>query len=616
MNNIKKGVEIDLTVNNANLLKTVTDDIDKLDVAIEKNTKSLGTNTQSVLDNGGAMGILNSLTSGYAQVVKDAVEASTLFTRAKKVDTVVTQTSTVAKVSENTVMQTTILNRIKDIAVMGASKVASAAMTVATNIATAAQWLWNTAVLANPLIAFIAGLVAATVGLYKLTTFLIDNSRANEAAAEATRKGMIALDNQTATMDKNSKTLVDNNKHKLDMAKANGASAEEIRKLSLKLAEEEVILAKNNATTARSTALKEQNILASLRQAGASDDVIEKQKELFKKANEEFNRYNNQLAVAYENRKTITKRNEVEVATEATAAAKKAEDAKKAATKKANDEAAAAAKKARDDEKQRQLEAYNAGVTAYTDFLEKQKVERKKYAEEKEDEELDDAYAIAQRDITNANEKIKRDIDAANHQMAIEEDLQARKIAAEEVYQQAKSDVLNAGLSILSTFAGKSKAIALTILAVEKGLAIAEIITNASKAIAVTSANVAKIPAVLPPGVPNLAYPIAVATGIKSIAATKISAGANIAAILATSIKSAKGIAGGGGGAGGGAPEPPAPATPQANFNMVGKSDSNILANSINNKQTPVVNAVVVGRDVTSQQEADRNSNNNRTIVD
>jgi chemotaxis protein histidine kinase CheA len=38
----------------------------------------------SVLDNGGAMGLLNDATSGYAMMVKDAVEASVLFTKSQK----------------------------------------------------------------------------------------------------------------------------------------------------------------------------------------------------------------------------------------------------------------------------------------------------------------------------------------------------------------------------------------------------------------------------------------------------------------------------------------------------------------------------------------------------
>lgn len=49
---------------------------------------SMRSSGNAVLENGGAMGLLNDLTGGYAMMAKDAVEASALFTRAKKVETV------------------------------------------------------------------------------------------------------------------------------------------------------------------------------------------------------------------------------------------------------------------------------------------------------------------------------------------------------------------------------------------------------------------------------------------------------------------------------------------------------------------------------------------------
>lgn len=45
---------------------------------------SLRGSSNAVLENGGAMGLLNDLTGGYAMMVKDAVEASVLFTKSQK----------------------------------------------------------------------------------------------------------------------------------------------------------------------------------------------------------------------------------------------------------------------------------------------------------------------------------------------------------------------------------------------------------------------------------------------------------------------------------------------------------------------------------------------------
>jgi len=66
--------------------------------ALNKATKAVGETTKamagemrgasnSVLENGGAMGLLNDLTGGYAMQVKDAVEASVLFTKSQRLAT-------------------------------------------------------------------------------------------------------------------------------------------------------------------------------------------------------------------------------------------------------------------------------------------------------------------------------------------------------------------------------------------------------------------------------------------------------------------------------------------------------------------------------------------------
>jgi len=68
----KKGIDdVDKSLDNlANTNKTVV--------------KSMGDSSNAVLDNGGAMGLLNDATGGLAMTVKDAVEASVLFTKSQK----------------------------------------------------------------------------------------------------------------------------------------------------------------------------------------------------------------------------------------------------------------------------------------------------------------------------------------------------------------------------------------------------------------------------------------------------------------------------------------------------------------------------------------------------
>lgn len=56
----------------------------KATVNSDEMSSSMKGSSNAVLENGGAMGLLNDLTGGYAMMVKDAVEASVLFTRSQK----------------------------------------------------------------------------------------------------------------------------------------------------------------------------------------------------------------------------------------------------------------------------------------------------------------------------------------------------------------------------------------------------------------------------------------------------------------------------------------------------------------------------------------------------
>lgn len=82
-------------------LDQVQKQVNKLDASLENLSdtnkgvaKSMGDSSQSVLDNGGAMGLLNDATGGLAMTVKDAVEASVLFTKSQKAASIVTAIQT------------------------------------------------------------------------------------------------------------------------------------------------------------------------------------------------------------------------------------------------------------------------------------------------------------------------------------------------------------------------------------------------------------------------------------------------------------------------------------------------------------------------------------------
>ena len=184
-----------------------------------------------------------------------------------------------------------------------------------------------------------------------------------------------------------------------------------------------------------------------------------------------------------------------------------------------------------------------------------------------------------------------------------ETDLQAQVLAAQETFEQEKFNIANAGLNLIGTLAGKSKGIAAALLGIEKALAIAQVVSTAAKSIAQAKANLAATPAVIGV-VPNPAYAIQAAATAKGILTTKIAAATSIATIIAQTVAGLGGSGGGSGGGVGGLGGGGQEAAPS--FNVVGTSGVNQIAQTLNQQQEPV-QAFVVGSNVTTQQELDRN---------
>ena len=161
--------------------------------------------------------------------------------------------------------------------------------------------------------------------------------------------------------------------------------------------------------------------------------------------------------------------------------------------------------------------------------------------------------------------------------------------------------------SLLEKLGNRSKALANVALAVEKGAAIAKVIVSAQASIAAKTASANAIPAFLPPfGTPNPSFLVAQAEAKASNTRTKISAALSIANILASLIgkKGAPKDTSGGGGTGGGV-QIQAP-----DFNIVGASQTSQLAQAVTEQQAKPVKAFVVGKDISTQQELDRNITN------
>jgi hypothetical protein len=518
---------------------------------------------------------------------------------------------------------------------LGAVLKANSIVQKAVNIVTAA---YNAIMAANPVMAIVAGIAALIAIGYKLITMFQDSAAVNDKAAAATKRNTNALNAQIKANDRASESLKTKNAHELNMAKASGASAEAIRKLALKHADEEIALEKASLATARNTYEKEQNTLASYKNAGVSDDLIAKQRELVVESRKNLQEEYKDLADAYKNKQAVARANQVEVKQEQT----DLKQSKIDAAKEANDKIADNQKTA--DEALKQQKKENNEVIAKADadakLLEiqrkneliqlEQDIAEQNYLntlsdKEKEELAIQDKYftletlaegnkeALAEIELAKMNElndinlkyqdieiearnkKIKADKDAAKKELE-----EAKAVAEQKAAIQMQGlDTALQGVQLIKGLFEKQKGVQKAAVIAESAIGIAKMI------IANKLANVAA-----------LATPQAVASsGVAAapvIAMNNISTGIGIAANIAATAKALRTLGGGSppsspsGGGGGGAGS-----VMSANFNVVGNSGLNQLGQL---QQKPM-KAYVVSGDMTTAQSLDRNRIENATLV-
>lgn len=509
---------------------------------------------------------------------------------------------------------------------------------VVQKISTAAQWLWNAAMAANPIGAILTAIVAVIAAGYQLIKFFMDSAEANETAMAATKRNTQALKEQQEQFAKSSKTLAENNKFQYDMAKASGASSEALRKLALANAREEEALAKKNTMLARSTFLRERDTLASLKANDASEEAIAAQEKLTQETWKEFEKQKDNYYKQKDAVVNIQRQQAVEVRQEQTDARKKEiEDEKTRAEKlKAiRDKEAADRKKHFEDLKglynkyAEDLRNLNAKTDQEKLDLEKQRdlEEINRVAKTEEEKQgliilFNEKYKILQDELDlkakeqkqiKDNEEIARIDDLNRRRVEMQIKINDELIQAEENLQQAKKNAYLAGLDILQMFGQKNKALATSLLLVEKGLAVAQVITGAAKSIAQQTAATGAANAVASATLgPIGAIPFIAKNNImlaKGVASTKLTAGTSIATILAQTIGSISGGGGLGGNApsGGGDGGGVGASSASPSFNIVGDAGVNSLTGAVQSNRQAPVQAYVVAQNVTSAQSLNRN---------
>jgi len=334
---------------------------------------------------------------------------------------------------------------------------------------------------------------------------------------------------------------------KIQLLEAEGKSSVELRKkkLALQKADAESTLQALEATKAM---LGKNNIMAK-----SYDDLIKNSEQTLQKL----------------------KVDEIRLSQEV----KQQEQEKSNARKEASDKRKAQAQ----EEKDAQIKAWEDEKAAWENI----EVDRNKVIKDS----IDEQWQLNQ--ATAAKEKEARD-----KRIADDKEEAHKKLLTAQALEAAKLDLASQSLSVLNdlvgAFAGKSEAQQKRAFEIQKAVSIAQAVIDTYKGANAIFASAAANPtSILFPAQPFIQAGLAIAAGIanvKKIASTKFGGGA-----------AAAGGGGGSGSSGGGAPQ--ASSNP-ANFNIVGNSGTNQLAETLSNQP---MKAYVVAGEVTSAQSLSRN---------
>lgn len=232
--------------------------------------------------------------------------------------------ATAAKTADTVATEASNASQAKNILGRGISIVQTGIQTTLTAGLTAATWLFNAAMAANPIGAIVAVIALLIASGYALINMFKESSAAAKKAELANIALAKEIKNNKKEQDKANDTFQEARDHQLGMAKASGKSAEEIRKLTLSLAKQELQQNLTNYETNKAIALE------ALRIAGL-EDATDAEK---KTAQEAVKLSNESVAAVNKSQKQIRQiqsENEIERKQEQTDAYKKSlENQKKA----------------------------------------------------------------------------------------------------------------------------------------------------------------------------------------------------------------------------------------------------------------------------------------------
>jgi len=110
--------------------------------------------------------------------------------------------------------------------------------TIFQRVATAAQWLWNAAMSANPIGAVVVAITALITAGYLLVKMFQSSNQTLEVSKESTEKNTKAVEEQTKRLEESRKKKEELQDYELRLMKAQGKSSEAIAKRAIVIAKE------------------------------------------------------------------------------------------------------------------------------------------------------------------------------------------------------------------------------------------------------------------------------------------------------------------------------------------------------------------------------------------
>lgn len=550
----------DQTTQDVNKLSNAIDDTTQstkqLEVAQDKLGSTMKTSGSAVLANGGAMGLLNDLTGGYAMMVKDAVEALELFKTSKKADTALTE----------------------------ANALATGGATVATEGLTIAQRALNLVLNANPYILIISLIAAVSGAMYGWFSITQKQKDALKESTNAINLNALSTENLKTNVERTKTETEASNTLEIARAKALGASEKEIQKLIQAQKDLAASTAITNASNARQQQIQAENNLRILRNkigtgssffGGLTDEEqkqIDKAQEALKAATEFYTAQNavvdSSINDAAVNRLNTQTENNT-----------KFEEANKKHL----------AKLQKDQEQ------------AFKDAIEARRKANERYQQDLEDGRnlVIEGQDKVNADVDKQKDKENKDsVDKFNKMKAdADEEIAIRHAVkdAKKMIQEAEINAVEGAIHIASSLLSKTKDQQKAGLIADNALGIASIVINTMRANAAAPAKYALVP-----GGPLLAA--------GEVTANNINAGISIATSVAATAKGLIAIGAGGSPSTGNVPAASRSASQQPNVSFVASGENQIqqtlAATSANQKP---IKTYVVASEVTTQQSLDAN---------